>query len=92
MDGSWELFVVIVVDWFVLFVVRRLSSFSVSFLNTWLRDKLIRRFRLVRLRSRNGFNEDDEDDKKNGTDNGWVSSVDAGWGEGFDSIFIDDYL
>ncbi len=92
MDGSWKLFVVIVVDLFVLFVVRRWSSFSQSLPNIWLRDKLIRRLRLVRLRSRNGFNEDDEDDKENDTDNWWVPSVDAGAGGGFNSLFIDDYL
>ncbi len=92
-DGCWEL-VVRGVVLSILFVVERLSSFSKSLLNTWLRDRLVRRLRFVRLRSRNGFNEDDEDDKTIGIDNRWVSSVDTdeGGGGGIVSEFIDYYL
>ncbi len=93
-DGcGWEL-VDVAVDLFVWFDDGRLSSFSKSLLNTWLRDKLMRRLRFVRLRSRKGFNEDDEVDRNIGNDSGWVSSVDAeevGGRGGMDSVFIDYY-
>lgn len=91
-EGCCELVVVTVVVLLLVLVVGILSSLSKSALNTWLRVKWIRRLRFVRLRARKGFNEDEDDVKKIGNDNGWVSSVDivdVGW---FISAFIDYYL
>jgi hypothetical protein len=70
-------------------------SFSKSLLRTWLRERLMRRLRLVRLRSRSGFKDEDDVDRKTGNDNGWESSVETGGGreeeeEGIVSVVIDD--
>lgn len=88
--ADWELFVV-ETDLCVLLVRGRLSSFSKSLLKTWLRERLIRRLRLVRFRSRKGFKHDDDAERNNGNDNGWDSSVEfVELEEQFDSLFIDN--
>ena len=90
--AAWELVVVILLE---LVVVGMWSSFSKSLLRTWLRDKLMRRFRLVRLRSRSGFRDEEDEERNSGTGEECGSSVDTAGREGagfVSGVIVDEDL
>ena len=93
-DAAIAIDAVVVVILFELIAVGIWSSFSKSLLRTWLRERLMRRFRLVRLRSRNGFNDEDDDERNSGTDDDGESSVDTerGGEEEEEEVFVSGFI